>query len=94
MGLTTRWIGRAVVACGFTALGCQSAGTRPTPLAFDQTPPTVQAAFADHYAHCPVRDVTRESRGGADYYTVRYATADGSGHDVVYNGAGDEIDRH
>ena len=75
------------------AVGCQPrAGSRGS-LAMAQTPPTVRAAYEQYYAGVPVRSVTRESRGGQAYYTVDYGAADGPDHSVVFNEAGNEIDK-
>ena len=82
------WLGAAVVA------GCQSSGGDGTPLLLTQTPPTVQAAFDQYHDGSTIRQINRKRRGGEDYYTVDYTSPDGSKHDVVYNGAGNEIDRH
>ena len=90
MGRVNVWVAAAAAA----VVGCRSAGREPTPLVFTQVPPTVQAAYTAHYRAYPIRDVTRQTRNGEDFYTIRYADADGAKHDVVYNGGGDEIDKH
>ncbi len=87
---TASW---AAVALGVGAAGCQ-ANPPGQPLVLSQTPPTVRAAYADTYRGTVIQSITRVSRGGQDYYTFRYRAADGGEHDVEYNGAGNEIDRH
>ena len=87
------WLALAGLAVA-VAGGCQSAGDAGTPLVFTQTPPPVQAAYTEQYHGTVIKTITRQSRGGQDYYTVKYAAADGADHDVVFNGAGDEIDKH
>ena len=81
------------MAAGLWAGGCQ---TTPAgqPLVLAQTPPTVQAAFQEDYRDAVIRTITRQSRGGQDYYTFQYQSADGGTHDVEFNGAGNEIDKH
>jgi len=94
MGRTGRWFERAACLAPLAvAAGCQAGGEQ-TPVDFSRTPPTVQVAYNEDHGGTSIQDVTRTTRGGEDYYTVRYSAADGSKHDVVYNEAGDEIDRH
>ena len=68
--------------------GCRTG----TPVTVAQLPPTVRAAYDQTYGHAAVRTVVRDRRDGQDFYTVGYRSADGSDHDVVYNGAGDQVD--
>ena len=95
MGRTAQQVVRAAcLALGAALLGCQASGGNPTPMVLTQTPPTVQAAFNDHYAGTVIQNITRTTQAGQDLYTVQYAAPDGGKHDVVYNGAGDEVDKH
>ena len=94
MGRGTRIISYAVLAMGAAVGGCKSDGSEATGLLLSQTPPTVQAAYTDDYRGTVIRTISRQTRGGQDYYTVKYRAADGSDHDVVFNGAGNEIDKH
>jgi hypothetical protein len=94
---TRRWHRRtaavALVLAG-TAVGCQPAPTEQVQMSLTQTPPTVQAAFNEYHPGAVIRSVTRDTRGDEHYYTVDYDGPDGSNHDVVYNGGGNEIDKH
>ena len=87
--------GRRRRAAGLVLLagvgGCQA--TNGVRIAMAQTPPTVRAASEEDHPGAAVRAVTRETRGGQNYYTVGYRLADGSEYEVVYNGAGNEIDK-
>jgi hypothetical protein len=74
------------------AAGCQGSGG--TPLILSQTPPTVQAAYTADHSGTTIQSITRQTTGGQDLYTFKYLAADGSKHDLVYNGAGNEIDKH
>ena len=95
MGRTGRWITRSTsVAAWAVVAGCQAGGGQPVPLVFSQTPPTVQAAYSQDHRDGVIQAIGRTSRDGDDYYTIAYTLPDGSKHDVVYNGAGNEIDKH
>ena len=91
-GTTSRAAG-AALALWAAAVGCQSTPAGE-PMILTQTPPTVQAAFEQDYAGSVIQTITRASRGGQDYYTFQYTAADGAKHDVVFNGAGNVIDKH
>jgi hypothetical protein len=95
MGRAGRRFGQVPrVAVLAVAAGCRAAGGEQTPVVFAQTPPTIQAAYNDDHRGAVIHGITRTTRGGEDYYTVQYSAVDGSKHDVVYNEAGDEIDKH
>ncbi len=83
----------AALAAALAFAGCQPRPSDRTSLALAQTPPTVRAAYEQYYAGTPVRSITRESRGGQSYYTFQYGGGDGAGHEVVFNEAGNEIQK-
>ncbi len=92
-----RWAAGHVPLAGLltaAAVGCQATATDAVAVSLTQTPPTVQAAYNEDHPGTVIRSVTQDTRGGQHYYTVKFQDADGSRHDVVYNGAGDQIDKH
>lgn len=88
-----RWAAMGAGVVGLLA-GCQGAATDRVAVSLTQTPPTVQAAFYEDHPGTVIRSVARETRGGERFYVVDYQDDDGAKHGVVYNGAGNEIDKH
>ena len=77
-----------------TIVGCESDGSPPEDLILSQASPAVQAEFLQHYQGATIKQLTRTSRGGQDYYTFKITGVDGKDRTIEMNEAGDEIDNH